>query len=308
MGPNAVAVRPRGVARFPFVRVVAGAWVLALGLLGCGRTSLYSAEDRAGSGAASLGELEGESAGGVQTCREVDFLFVVDNSGSMRDNQAKLVANYDVFIDGIVETIDRLESIHVGVVTTDAYASNLYPCNELGGLVLNTGGKDSSNRKCGPYADGDNFMTEADNLDVKFRCAARVGTEGSGKESSLQAAISAVTPPMTQPGGCNEGFVRDGALLVLVIISDEDVDIDPLFAAGSLVEAKHGDLDSIVVVGLANPETGECGEVFDEQIARGLTGFAASFPHGFVGPICASDYSEVFAQAVDVVRGACPSD
>ena len=276
---------------------------VTLGLLGCGRTSLHTAEDRAGSGAASFGELEGDDAGGVQTCREVDFLFVVDNSGSMRDNQAKLVANYDVFLEGIVETVDRLESIHVGVVTTDAYAHNLFPCNQIGGLVTHTGGKDSSKRQC-----GHNFMTEADDLDDKFRCAARVGTDGSGHEWSLRSAIAAVTPPMMSEGGCNEGFLRDGALLVLVIISDEDVDIDPLFAAGSLVEAKRGDLDSIVVVALANPETGECGGVFDEQIATGLAGFAASFPHGFVGPICAPDYTDIFEQAVDVVRGACPSD
>ena len=39
----------------------------------------------------------------------------------MADEQSKLVANYGTFVAGIRETIERLDSVHVGVVTTDAY-------------------------------------------------------------------------------------------------------------------------------------------------------------------------------------------
>ena len=37
----------------------------------------------------------------IDSCKKVDFLFVVDNSGSMSDNQLTLIANYPYFAMGV---------------------------------------------------------------------------------------------------------------------------------------------------------------------------------------------------------------
>jgi hypothetical protein len=58
----------------------------------------------------------------VQLNRDVDILFVIDNSGSMDEEQASLAANFPVFIERL-ETIEGgLPNVHLGVVSSDVGA------------------------------------------------------------------------------------------------------------------------------------------------------------------------------------------
>ena len=176
-------------------------------------------------------------------CRKVDFLFVIDNSGSMFSYQQELVANFPVFIDGIQSSLDSVMSYQVGVVTTDTYNFNAPGCTGLSSLVVQTGGFDSSMMTCGPYAEGFNFMTQEDDLASEFSCAAQVGTQGDGFERTMAAVEAAVQREEGNPGQCNEGFIRDDALLVIVIITDEaDGPGDP--DGGPPVASSPGDPDS----------------------------------------------------------------
>jgi len=245
-------------------------------------------------------------------CQKVDFLFVIDNSGSMADNQVSLANNFPTFIDGIQATLEDVEEYQVGVVTSDAYAFNSAPCNQLGGLVIRTGGDDSSNMVCGPYAAGNNFMTEADDLATEFACAARVGSEGNGLEMPMSAVEIAVRKDLGGPGECNEGFIRDDALLVLVIITDEwDGPGDPEFFgspgnAGSwydtVVTAKGGIPENIVVLSLVHfagcPPS-------DGFLSGDIEAFTTMFgANGFLGCID-SDYGDLFMQATSIIDSAC---
>src|SRR5262249_2164080 len=141
------------------------------------------------------------------------------------EEQVNLVNSFPGFIAAIQSTLDSVKEYNVGVVTTDAYFANTQVpgCSVLGGLVTRTGGFSSSNVVCGPADAGNNFMTQDDDLDVTFACAAQVGTEGDGIEQPMQAMINAIDPDgmLAQPGACNEGFIREDALLVLVVITDE---------------------------------------------------------------------------------------
>jgi len=56
----------------------------------------------------------------------------------------------------------------------------------------------------------------------RFRCLALLGTDGSTYEKGLEAAERALTPPLAAPGGANAGFLREGAYLVVVFLSDEN--------------------------------------------------------------------------------------
>ncbi len=250
---------------------------------------------------------DGGDGNGVQQCREVDFLFLVDNSATMQVYQTNLLANYEVFIDGIEDAVETIERIHVGVITAAPYDPNRTGCRELGGLVVETGGRSSSGAECGPYHDGYNFMTRNDDLDTAFRCAARVGTGGTDLDAPLLAIASAVSPPLTNEGECNEGFLGDGALLVLVIVSDTwpnsfgQMDTDPYFAAAAIVDAVGG-FDDVVVVLFASTSETPC----LNPLSEGLEAFANLFDHSFQGAICDHSYLAAFTEAIEVVKAACP--
>ena len=52
-------------------------------------------------------------------CDKVDFLFVIDNSGSMGEFQDNLVANFPGFIETIQNELDEAQDYHIMVVDTD---------------------------------------------------------------------------------------------------------------------------------------------------------------------------------------------
>jgi hypothetical protein len=253
-------------------------------------------------------------------CGKVDFLFVIDNSGSMSEEQASLVASFPGFISAIQSSLESVEEYNVGVITTDAYFGNtaVPGCAVLGGLVVSTSGFDSSNAVCGPYDAGDNFMTQDDDLDTAFACAAQVGTNGDGYEVPMEALGLAIDPngALAQPGACNEGFIREDALLVLVIITDEnDGPSDPegqpspgtaMDWYDTVVAAKDGIPENVVVVSLVNSVGGPCPPaslVFD---GVHIVEFTMMFgKNGLVGGVCEPDYSPFLADAVSVIDLAC---
>jgi hypothetical protein len=235
-----------------------------------------------------------------ESCGEVDFLFVIDNSGSMGDEQTALVNNFPAFINGIETTLETVDTIHVGVTTTDDYFDNIAGCQQVGSLVVQT-----NTAVCGPYDEGANYMTEMDDLDVAFACAALVGTNGSASERPMLAMLNAVTGVYGGNGQCNEGFIREDALLVIVIITDESDINSPGTAMtwyDDVVAAKAGIPENVVVVSLINTPAGICG--FD--IAQSIADFTMMFGmNGFMADICLPDYAPIFDQAVGIIDVAC---
>jgi hypothetical protein len=262
-------------------------------------------------------------------CERVDLLFVIDNSGSMSDEQSNLVNSVPSFISEIQTQLADADSYHVGVISTDEYEYN-DGCTEEGAMVIATGGDDSSNDVCGPYADGYSYMTENDDLDVAFPCAALIGTDGDSDERPMQTMQAALSPDMNGPGDCNEGFLRDDALLVIVVIADEEDDhetdaCDQDAYSGSsgepedwfehVVAAKGGVESNIVVlalVGPPGPDPAVCplldkcdGGVEGAEVAERMASFTNMFTNGIVGRICEPSYGSFFSEAVGVISTAC---
>jgi hypothetical protein len=160
-------------------------------------------------------------------------------------------------------------------------------------------------------------MTQNDDLGQKFACAGLVGDTGNGDEHQVQGATTAINTDLNAPGACNEGFIRDDALLVLVIITDED-DGHPLVSEygspgepidwfGTVVGIKSDIEENVVVLSLlwgmpnnvcAPPEIGE-----HEGIR--IREFTDMFTYGFIGDSCAPDYSPFFEEAIAVIDDAC---
>lgn len=262
-----------------------------------------------------------------QGCQKVDLLFVIDNSGSMADEQITLVNSFPDFVSEMQTQLVNTDSYHVGVIASDNNPYNGAGCNIYGGLVNRTGGASSSNATCTPYAGGKNWMSEADDLQSRFACAGQVGVGGSGNEQPMYAMLQAVQKQNNDPGACNDGFIRDDALLIVIIITDEEDDhevdgCNQLPQSGSpgepdnwytgLVAAK-GDIESnIVVLSLVGPVNPQCpaldkcsGGITGAEVAPRVVQFTEMFTNGSVGQICAPSYKQFFSDAISLIDQAC---
>ncbi len=240
----------------------------------------------------------------IDGCSKVDYLFVVDNSSSMADNQHKLATSVADFVAGVDEVLQSVDSVHVGVVTTDAYAHNDEPCQLLGGLITRTGGHNSSAAACGPYAEGGSYMTDADDLEVSMDCATRVGTAGSNTERPLLAVREVVDPRTDSARACTSGFLRPDALLVVVVVTDEDA-FEGTGTYDALVDAKRGHDEAIVVLSIAHTEEDTCTARGHAGRATNLLALTRRFEHGVTASICAQTFEGPFACTTDVIRSAC---
>lgn len=272
----------------------------------------------------------GDEGGTDAGCRAVDLLFVIDDSGSMEDEQANLISSFPGFIDAMRSQLSEDLGYHVGITTSDLYLGN-FDCSYEGALVTSTLGGGSSNQNCGPYSSGARYMTEDDDLAAKFSCAAQVGIEGDGDERPMQTMLAALSPGLTGPGGCNDGFLRDDALLVVVLITDEEDDHELVGCTGTvnttpadgsagepqqwfdqLVAIKGGDERRVVVLSLvgpqgvsACPELQKCdGGIVGAEVANRIIDFTNRFTYGFVGPVC-EPYGPFFSEAIASIVSAC---
>jgi hypothetical protein len=284
-------------------------------------------------------------------CDKVDFLFVVDNSRSMREEQENLVGSFRGFIDVVLRGKVRARDYHVMVTDTDASGGlgglaeaigqdytcqpapaccesgcggfriplidvplvescNGVPCAEVlapsAALecegVLGAGKRHTPDGEpCGIEGESRYMVTGQPDLVDTFSCAGQVGTFGDGDEQPMSAMMHAVSLPMNGTGGCNEGFLRDDAVLVVTFITDgedEDSPNEPEVWRQALLDAKGRKEKSIVVLGLMGNE--ECGGA-----APRLETFVQSFEFGSIGSVCAPDYAPFFEAAVSVIDTAC---
>ena len=285
-----------------------------------------------GGGPGSDGQGNGDDGGGIYGCTKVDLLFVIDNSGSMEDEQANLISSFPGFIDAMRQELADTQGYNVGITTSDLYTSD-FTCLQEGALITATLGDGASNKICAPYSSGKRYMTEADDLATAFSCAGQVGVSGDGNERPMQTMLAALSDGMTGAGGCNEGFLRDDALLVVVIITDEEDDHEtvgcntgttnqdpqpgsfgePQQWYDQLVSIKGGVEQNIVVLSLVGPrEAGQAcpplakcdGGIDGAEVANRIIDFTEMFTYGFVGPVC-QPYGPFFSEAISQIKSAC---
>jgi hypothetical protein len=173
-----------------------------------------------------LPEQQTDDAFLVNPIRDVDLLFVIDNSGSTANKQANFTRNFPAFMNALQMIPGGLPNVRIGVVDSDYGVGGVMSANGCNGFgdkaafqVNNTAGA-----PCGLPA-GEFWITNtnvpAAQLNTVFSCMATRGTMGCGHEHSLQAANMALHPrPDRNP--MNEGFLRPDAYLAIIILTDEE--------------------------------------------------------------------------------------
>ena len=213
---------------------------------------------------AACGGCDDVPANAVTNCQSVgiataktDILFVVDDSSSMDTKQKILASNFAGFIANLA-SLPVANDYQIGVTTTSVkqlvspgtFSTTFSPtcgsgttiiCDPnpnagapypAGALVSVTGGADVCSRVQSTTAPPRVLQSGSPTLVADFTQNAQVGVCGSGEEQGLWAAQLAVSSRIDD--GRNTGFLRPGARLVLVIVSDDDDCSDPLEQGTSL--------------------------------------------------------------------------
>jgi hypothetical protein len=156
---------------------------------------------------------------------KADILFMVDNSGSMKEEQDNLARNFPTFMAELRNIQGGLPDVHVAVVTSDLGAGTLdgSGCHAGGQGGLFQGwdkgcGVDPNSRFI-VASDGEKSKNYQGDLAAVFACMAKVGVGGCGYEHQLAAATRALSAPRSPE---NAGFLRDDAYLQIILITDED--------------------------------------------------------------------------------------
>ncbi len=188
--------------------------------------------------------------------RQLDLLFVIDDSGSMCEEQRNLTRNFRIIAEQIIEEgIDA----RIAVTSTDMHPPN----NRMGRMLvapvepvpsLNCQDRDTGEPLAPDTADCQALIEAGtltpilradagqEALEQHFRCLATLGTQGDGFEKGLEAmrtALSCQGPNADRfRSCCVEGrydasacddpeFLRPSATLGVVILSDENDCSDP---------------------------------------------------------------------------------
>ena len=178
---------------------------------------------------ASLFALAPSPAHASETPIKLDVLFVIDNSGSMGDEQESLAANFPRFMDELAALPGGLPDLHLAVVSTNLGAGGaaLSGCEGAGddGVFQNAPRTPGCSVPDGRFIrdelggeDGGRVRNYPGSLPETFSCIARLGTLGCGFEQPLAALERALDGSRPE----NAGFLREDAYLAVVVIADED--------------------------------------------------------------------------------------
>lgn len=303
----------------------------------CGPTSGEGESDLGSrdGGTGGPGESEFADAAPPTVCTKMDILFVIDDSGSMEQEQTNLVENFPKFID-VLETFttgsDDILDYRVAVTTTGRDVDFLV--DSTGGIPLpfpvdpvsvsEQGDNGKMRQECGmsrPWierADGEVSDT--------FSCVADVGTGGPSLEMPLLAAKMALGERMSD--GTNAGFLREDALLGIVFLTDEDdcsrtdngftVEDDKCENAGSeylgvgetvtFLDDLVGSRGRWATAVIAGPGPGSCSsaEFGDALEATRLQDFVSQTGDNAVfSSICQGDLTVALAEAIETFDAAC---
>jgi hypothetical protein len=159
-----------------------------------------------------------------QGCAKMDILFMIDDSGSMQCEQTQLAQAFQGFVTVLEDYSNaNADSIQyrLGVTTTGTTATVTYQVPGFPNITDPQRGDNGKLREFSgepnPWLDGPDASKDIQTL---FTNTAMVGSGGPSYEMPLLALQLFLEK--TAAGEPNEGFLREDAVFVIVLITDED--------------------------------------------------------------------------------------
>jgi len=163
--------------------------------------------------------------------RNVDILFLIDDSSSMGLVQNKLLQDFATFANTLQTLEGGMPDVHIGVISSDMGAGDgtVAGCDSTGGkkgilqytargactaTKLNAGAKYTSN--IGGTANYTGALADV------FRCIGALGEAGCGFEHQFAAILRALGADDQPAPAENQGFLRADANLAIVMLTNED--------------------------------------------------------------------------------------
>jgi hypothetical protein len=268
--------------------------------------------------------------GPVFDCSVIDYLYVVDNSASMLPHQQTFLDALPAFATTTTASIPTSHASHVMVVKPDEGWGGhcIDECDELGGClddvefdcsstmqgcdaalgagVVHPYGLSGANQPCELLGSSRYILPEEPNVLPPLTCMANLGVRFYDMPTIADALLAALAPANLGPGGCNEGFLRDDALLVVTLVTDKNDTV----SAGSphdwyeaVVTAKGGRPENVVVVGLFAEDAAACSEEARSPDDLGL--FVDLFPTSFRIDLCTQDIESDLLDTIIPTLEAC---
>lgn len=271
---------------------------------------------------------------------KIDFLFVIESWYAMKDSQDKLQASFKTFTDMIGQEFAEFD-YHIMVV--DASGMPLMPekcsddcymcigctlpgCGDFGGPldypcdyvpsacditkgagVTATGNFDASNQPCVLFG-GNRYIVKGEpDLEGTFKCIASLG-QGPKTPAPAWMMMEALEPDMLD-GGCNDGFLRDDALLAVIELtgtSDDGSPGTPQSWYDTLVAVKHGNEEAVVILAFSHdldePEP-KC--MADNWARAPQRDFVEAAAHGLWESICVDSYIPALTKTAEMILEQC---
>jgi hypothetical protein len=277
-----------------------------------------------GDGKSDAGDPEAASE-----CEKMDIVFIVDDSGSMSEEQSNLAANFPKFVN-VLDTFKTKSGAkldyRLAVTTTGRDVKYTMSVPILGSIPADEKGDNGAFRNTSTCGSGKRWIDRADS-DVmsRFSCLAEVGTSGPSIEMPLYSLQLALNDRMAD--GTNTGFLRPDALLATIILTDEDdcsrVDNDFVYQGDGLCDTTPESMPIANFTSMLDSVAGgagrwataviagdkSCSSSFgDAAPATRLKKFvAAAGKNGTFSSICDGDLSIGLQNALNTFDAACRS-
>jgi hypothetical protein len=250
---------------------------------------------------------DGSTTGESAACAAIDILFVIDSSENFAGVRDRYLAALVGLVDELTTTFAD-QSLHIGVLPTDYYwPHEPTSCDTPGDLLTHT-----VTAACLPD-DGPRFATSEDDLAEVLPCLLDVGLE-SGFHYPVTNTIEALSDDQQAPGACNEGFLRDDAVLGIFYVTNDPAcecenddahpDLVTFWWHDAILAAKNDDPTAVAVTGIVAMNPLDC--IFLQVENTNLIEFIDDFgSQGLRGSVCDEDWAPTFSAGIDLLADTC---
>ncbi len=242
-------------------------------------------------------------------CKKMDIVFIVDNSGSMSQEQTNLATNFPKFVNVInnykTKSGEQLD-YRIAVTNTD-------DGKEKGAFGQTRAAAAPGGCSPGPARP----WLERPDGDVAsaFACRAQYGTNGTNIERGLETMFLGVTARIADKTNTASGtsFIREDALLAFVIITDEDEGgtenqpkRTPVTGYAAEFDKVKGERARWAAAAIAGPMACSSPGLGNAAEAKRLKDFIGAVgKNGVFSSICAGDLTQGLSDALAKFDQAC---